>query len=166
MVIHPDFNSFTFANDIAILVLSEPVLDVEPSLIFRDEPLVGDLLLIVGYGGTGTAQEGSDGSFGTKRVGQTTIDEVTPQLVNWVYDDPSQANTASGDSGGPGYLDIEGDLFIACITSGGTEPDSVLGDFALQHPHRCLRRLDRSDDCRHRRSGQRRWSLAADRYAR
>jgi hypothetical protein len=131
VVIHPDYNFFTLANDIAILQLDEPVLDVEPSLIFRDAPLVGDLLLIVGYGATGTADGGSDGTFGTKRVGVTTIDEVTRDLVSWTFDDESESNTAAGDSGGPGYINIEGDLFVASITSGGTEPDSILGDFAF-----------------------------------
>jgi hypothetical protein len=126
--IHPDYNSRTLVNDIAILELSEPVIDVIPSNIFRDEPLVGDLLFIVGFGATGS---GSDGTFGTKRVGVTTIDDVTDTLVSWIFDDLSEANTAAGDSGGPGYIDIDGELYIACITSGGTEADSSLGDFAF-----------------------------------
>lgn len=129
--IHPDYDSQTLANDIAILELSEPVIDVIPSNIFRDEPLVGDLLFIVGFGATGSADGGSDGTFGTKRVGVTTIDDITDTLVSWIFDDLSEANTAAGDSGGPGYIDIDGELFIACITSGGTEPDSSLGDFAF-----------------------------------
>ena len=130
IVLHPDYNSFTLGNDLAILVLDEAVPDVEPSEIFRDEPFVGELLFIVGFGGGGGV-EGSDGTFGTKRVGVTTIDEVTASLVSWNYDDGSEANTAAGDSGGPGYIDVDGDLFVACVTSGGTEPDSALGDFAF-----------------------------------
>ncbi|MFK8113881.1 MAG: trypsin-like serine protease [Rubripirellula sp.] len=131
VLIHPDYNSRNLANDVAVLRLSEPVLGVVPSEIFRGTPVVGDVLFIVGFGGSGTADDGSDGSFGTKRVGVTTIDEVTDTMVNWNFDDPSEANTASGDSGGPGYLDIEGELFIASITSGGTIQDSSLGDFAF-----------------------------------
>ncbi len=129
--IHPDFNRRTYANDIAILELSEPVTGIEPSEILREPPLVGDLLTIVGFGATGTPTAGSDGSFGTKRFGFTTIDEVTATLVNWEFDDPTETNTAPGDSGGPGYLEIDGDSFIACITSGGTEPDAGLGDLAF-----------------------------------
>lgn len=131
ILIHPDYNSRTLANDIAILLLDEQVLDVEPSEIFRESPLVGDLLFIVGFGANGTADGGSDGTFGVKREGVTTIDDVTETLVSWVFDDESESNTASGDSGGPGFIDIEGDLFIASVTSGGTEIDSVLGDFAF-----------------------------------
>ncbi|MEM6777589.1 MAG: trypsin-like serine protease [Planctomycetota bacterium] len=129
--IHPDYNSFTLENDIAILRLSEPIVGVEPSPIFRGTPLVGDVLSIVGFGGTGTATEGNDGSFGTKRVGITTIDNVTDTLVEWLYDDPAESNTASGDSGGPGFLLVDGVEMIACITSGGTVLDSTLGDLAF-----------------------------------
>ena len=129
--IHPNFNPRTYANDLAILQLSEPVVGIEPSVIFRGTPLVGDFLTIVGYGATGNAGDGSDGSFGVKRAGFTTIDEVTGTLVNWVFDDPNENNTAPGDSGGPGFLEVDGDLFIACITSGGSEPDASLGDIAF-----------------------------------
>ena len=129
--IHPDYNSRTLDNDLAILRLSEPVLNVDPSAIFRDSPLVGDLLFIVGFGGTGTAEDGNDGTFGVKRVGITTIDEVTDTLVSWIFDDESETNTTAGDSGGPGYIDIDGNLFVASVTSGGTNLDSSLGDFAF-----------------------------------
>jgi Trypsin len=131
VLIHPDYNGDDFANDIAVLRLAEPVLDVEPSQLFRGTPLVGDLLIIVGFGGGGTATSGGDGSFGTKRFGLTTIDNVTDTMVNWTFDDPAEANTVSGDSGGPGYLDIDGSLFVTTITSGGTVLDSALGDMAF-----------------------------------
>lgn len=131
VTIHPEYNRNTLANDIALLRLSEPVVDIEPAVIFRETPMVDDVLFIVGFGGSGTATEGSNGDFGTKRVGVTIIDEVTETMVNWYFDDPSEANTASGDSGGPGFLDVSGDLFVASITSGGTDPDSLLGDFAF-----------------------------------
>lgn len=131
IVIHPDYQPRTLDNDLAIMVLSEEVVGVDPSELLREPPLVGDTLLIVGFGGTGTAEGGNDGSFGVKRVGFTTIDDVSETLVSWIYDDASESNTASGDSGGPGYLEIEGERYIACITSGGTEFDSSLGDFAF-----------------------------------
>ncbi len=131
IIIHPDYDSRAIDNDIAILELDEPVLNIEPSNIFRESPVVGDLLFIVGYGATGTANNGSDDTFGIKRVGITTIDDVSDTLVNWTFDDDSETNTAAGDSGGPGYIEIDGELFIACVTSGGTTADSSLGDIAF-----------------------------------
>ncbi|MEM9366266.1 MAG: trypsin-like serine protease [Planctomycetota bacterium] len=131
IVVHPDYRPRTLDNDLAIMVLSESVANVAASQILREPPLVGDTLLIVGFGGAGSAESGSDGTFGVKRVGFTTIDDVSETLVSWIYDDVNESNTASGDSGGPGYLELEGERFIACITSGGTEFDSSLGDFAF-----------------------------------
>lgn len=129
--IHPDFNRRTLTNDIAILELSEPVLDVLPSPIYRGTPLVNDVLVIVGYGEGGTAASGGDGAFGTKMAGAVTIDEVTETLIIWTFDDESESNTAAGDSGGPGMLEIDGEFYVTSITSAGTEPDAGLGDVAF-----------------------------------
>ena len=128
ITIHPDYNPFTLSNDIAILELEDPVLDVEPMEIFRGIPSAGDQLILVGYGGGGNAEQGGDGTFGVKRVGVTTIEQVTATLIRWTFDDPLEANTAPGDSGGPGFLEVLGIPQIAAITSGGTEPDAGLGD--------------------------------------
>lgn len=129
--IHPNYNTNTLDNDIAILELSEPVTGITPAEICRTTPQVGQKLLIVGFGAAGDAETGSDGSFGVKMAGYTTIEEVTATLVLWTFDDPEEANTAPGDSGGPGFLEIAGVLCIACITSGGTEEDAGLGDMAF-----------------------------------
>lgn len=129
--IHRRYNRRTLANDIAILELSEPVDNVVPSQIFRGTPQVGDELIIVGYGAAGEPDTGSDGSFGELMAGRTTIDVVDTTLIVWNYDDPTESNTAPGDSGGPGFFDVDGTLFIACITSGGTQADASLGDMAF-----------------------------------
>lgn len=129
--IHPAYDDENLDNDIAIYELSEEVPDIEPSSIFRDAPEVGELLTIVGFGGTGDGESGADGSFGTKRAGVTMIETVTDMLVIWEFDSNDEANTAPGDSGGPGFLDVDGDAFIASITSGGSEADAGFGDIAF-----------------------------------
>ncbi|NND98943.1 MAG: trypsin-like serine protease [Pirellulaceae bacterium] len=131
VIIHPDYDSEGLDADLAILVLSQSVPNIQPSSIARSEPFVDELLTIVGFGATGTPSDGSDGSFGTKRFGLTTIDEVSAFLVTWVFDDPAEMNTAPGDSGGPGFLTRDGQLVIASVTSGGTEQDASLGDVAF-----------------------------------
>ena len=118
--IHPNYNSNNLENDLAILELREPVSGIEPSPIYRSIPTIGETLTIVGFGATGTAIGGSDGTFGIKRAGETTIDRVTARLVIWKFDSPSEANTANGDSGGPGFLVRGGERFVASVTSGGT----------------------------------------------
>ena len=76
------------------MVLAEPVLNVVPAQIYRDTPLVGDELTIVGFGGTGGV-EGGDGSFGVKRAGTTVIQEIEPTRVIWYFDEEDEANTAT-----------------------------------------------------------------------
>lgn len=129
--IHPGFHPILLENDIAIIELSEPVANVEPSQIFRGTPLVGDELTIVGFGAGGTPTGGSNGDFGTKRVGATFIDDVDLLFIYWDFDDTSESNTAPGDSGGPGFIAVAGERFIASITSGGTVSDASLGDMAF-----------------------------------
>lgn len=130
VIIHPDYNPLSLDNDIAILELSQEVPDIEPAEIFRGTPLVGDVLTIVGFGGVGTPEEGTDGTFGVKHEGQTTVDEVTDLQVNWTFDDANESNTAPGDSGGPGFIEVAGEFFIASITTAGTNVDGSLGDMS------------------------------------
>ena len=103
---------------------------METSALFRDVPLVGELLTIVGYGGTGDQSGGND-DFGDLHAGLTAIDDVQSNQVFWTFDDPSESNTAAGDSGGPGFLLVNGEYQVATITSGGTEADGRLGDVAV-----------------------------------
>lgn len=129
VVVHPQYESEDI--DLAVMILNENVVGIEPAEINRVPPQVGQMLTLVGFGATGTAQSGHDGSFGVKHVGQTPIDEVTSTLVNWNYDDPSESNTAPGDSGGAAFLEIDGKLVLAGVTSGGTLENAGLGDKSI-----------------------------------
>lgn len=117
--------------DLAVMILNGNVAGVDPVDINRETPQVGQVLTLVGFGATGTAQGGHDGSFGVKHVGQTPIDEVTSTEINWNFDNASEANTAPGDSGGPAFLSQDGNLVVAGVTSGGTRDDAGLGDYSF-----------------------------------
>ena len=117
--------------DLAVMILNSDVSGVDPVDINRETPAVGQVLTLVGFGATGTAQGGHNGSFGVKHVGQTPIDEVTSTEINWNYDDPSESNTAPGDSGGPAFLSQDGNLVVAGVTSGGTQENAGLGDYSF-----------------------------------
>jgi hypothetical protein len=45
--------------------------------------VAGDELTLVGFGSLGTPESGSDGSFGTKTCGTTTIDQVLRTQIVW-----------------------------------------------------------------------------------
>jgi hypothetical protein len=130
--LHPAYNGNRIgvddsANDLAILQLNTAVTGVTPSPIFRGTPRVGDMLTLVGLGAGGDG-DGHDGSFGTKRVGTTPIDGVTPRRILWTFDNNSESNTAPGDSGGPAYLEVDGVLYVAGVTSGGSRSNAGIGD--------------------------------------
>lgn len=132
VIVHPNYDSSRLgtdaANDIALYRLNRPVQGIAPSPIYRGTPSVGETMTLVGFGGGRSATGGSDGSFGTKRVGTTPIDRVSRTIVGWNYDNLSESNTAPGDSGGPSYLTVGGVNFVAGVTSGGTLADAGLGD--------------------------------------
>lgn len=116
------------ANDISVIILDRDVVGVDPAQIFRQPPNIGDSLTLVGFGAGGTGNTGENGDFGTKRVGTTPIDDVTQTLVKWRFDNNSESNTAPGDSGGPAFVTVNGELFVAGVTSGGSQSNAGIGD--------------------------------------
>lgn len=130
--LHPNYNVDLLgedaANDIAIFKLDRPVTGVMPSPIYRATPTVGQLLTLVGYGYGGTGTTGSDGIYGTKRVGTTPIDSVSAKLITWDFTNNSESNTAPGDSGGPAFVSVGGVNYVAGVTSGGNQDNAGIGD--------------------------------------
>ena len=130
--LHPNYNVDLLgeeaANDIAIFKLDRPVTGVAPSPIYRATPTVGQLLTLVGFGYGGTGSTGSDGIYGTKRVGTTPIDSVSARLITWDFTSNSESNTAPGDSGGPAFVSVGGVNYVAGVTSGGNQDNAGIGD--------------------------------------
>jgi V8-like Glu-specific endopeptidase len=130
---HPQYNDnrFDAGYDLAIMELDRAVQGVAPSQILRQSPQVGQLLTLVGFGESGTSTGGSNNDFGNKHAGTTPIDEVTDQHVAWNFDSHNESNTAPGDSGGPAFVQIGGEYFVAGVTSGGTGDPHRLGDYSF-----------------------------------
>jgi len=111
---HPAWDSQKLENDIALIFLAEDA-PVEPMATANAFPssLVGQKLLFVGYGITNaTTQAG----FGTKRQVSITITEVAD--TQFAYGDKGK-NTCNGDSGGPAFVSVGGQLQVAGVTSYG-----------------------------------------------
>lgn len=133
IVLHPDYDSSRIgadeANDIALIELSQPVVGVTPSPLFRGTPRVGDVLTLVGEGPRPDST-GSVSRFGSKHTGKTPIDGVSDRLITWNFDDFSEISTVQGDSGCPGLL-LRGQVaYVASVASGGTNVDGSFGDQA------------------------------------
>ena len=114
--------------DLAVMILKENVQGITPYQLNRTTPQVGQMLTLVGFGATGDGNSGHNGSFGTKHVGQTPIDQVTNDLIIWNFDNNSESNTAPGDSGGPAFITVDGQLLLSGVTSGGDREDAAIGD--------------------------------------
>ena len=127
----PSYDEANFFDDVAILVLEEPVEDVEPIEISSFPPEVGEVVTVVGFGAAGTPAEGSDGTFGVKRVGTVTVDNVSEFEFAWLFEDPEESNAAPGDSGAPVLIDDGGTLLLAGIVSSGTTQNAELGDISF-----------------------------------
>ena len=128
ITIHSQYNpaQFDLGYDIAIMELDRPVSGVEPMQILREAPQVGQMLTLVGLGQGGTTGNPSF-DFGTLRVGETPIDQITQNHIIWNFD-AGESNTAPGDSGGPAFVTINGVQYIAGVTSGGDGDAHTLGD--------------------------------------
>lgn len=142
--------------DIGLIHLATPVYDIASAALYTGSSERTQLGTIVGYGTTGTGITGADElSAGTLRAGQNVIDVVqresrrgTP-LLSIDFDNPSQTSDsrfgnrtpvaleylpAPGDSGGPIYIDVDGQQQVAGIVSYVSSSDqstnSDYGDMA------------------------------------
>ncbi|NUP06973.1 MAG: serine protease [Polyangiaceae bacterium] len=111
---HPSYDEDSISNDIGIVVLASdaPVTPMK-MVTSMDNSWVGRQLTFVGYGvSNGIQQTGA----GTKRVVKMPIEGVYP--TQFEYGLPGK-NTCNGDSGGPAFAEVNGELLLAGVTSYG-----------------------------------------------
>ncbi len=107
-IFHPDYEELQNGiggtlgrNDIALLVLEEPVDWVEPVWIAEDsiaDVAVGATVTSIGFGVTGSNGAGA----GIKRSAELTVDQVDDTFIySYSSTNEDAANICSGDSGGP-----------------------------------------------------------------
>lgn len=111
---HPQYNRFSLANDIGFVTLADdaPVAPMK-TLPSMNGSFVGQSLVFVGYGvNNGFSQTGG----GVKRFVSMAISSVS--ATTFRYDDRDR-NTCNGDSGGPAFAQVDGELLVAGVTSYG-----------------------------------------------
>ena len=99
---HPQYSSYGYSNDIAIIIL-QTAPTVQGAKIATSKPSVGTEITIVGYGKTSEYISNA----GTKRMAKTTIAEVTATRVR-IPGSTTMAGICNGDSGGPSYATLNG----------------------------------------------------------
>lgn len=118
--------------DAAILELRQDVQGLSGVPLLRSAPPVGTQLLLAGFGLEGTGNSGQTGSFppnGIINIGFTNVERVTGGYLEWEFD-PGETNTASGDSGGPAFVNVNGVNTLSSITCGG-DGNSEFGTASL-----------------------------------
>ena len=112
------------ANDIAVLILSEPITDfpsapVLPAADIADLLTPGTPVVISGYGQTSLMP----GTAGILNIATTDVAQVS--ATELLVGAPAAPDTCLGDSGGPVYLESDGEFYLVGVTSRG-RVDSVV----------------------------------------
>ncbi|MEL6402553.1 MAG: trypsin-like serine protease [Cyanobacteria bacterium J06626_4] len=123
-------------NDIALIQLTQPVLDILPiPLYFQDDEL-GQSVTFMGWGDFGTGLTGVEKADGQFRLATNRIEEVDEQWLVFYFDKPPDTTdlegiSGPGDSGGPALIQTESGWSLAGISSGqdlkGNEKEGVYG---------------------------------------
>lgn len=124
-VVHPDYVSGGQGfDDLVVLVLAEEVDDVTPCKVASPEAVAGARTTrLVGFGNTDFA--GTSG-YGERRMVDVGIASDDPAFgarpeTEFVAGAPGlNRDSCTGDSGGPAYIDVDGEWRLAGATSRGT----------------------------------------------
>jgi hypothetical protein len=109
--------------DIALLFLSEPVLDVKPSYLptteENDAMMAGDWVGVVGWGqqvATGQQESPPPGTYAIKQQGESFISEIAAFEFK-VGEVEGDVRKCHGDSGGPSFWESSDGLRLVGVTS-------------------------------------------------
>lgn len=111
--VHGEYDEETLYHDIALAHLRDPVpsTDATPYALNQEAITVGTEVFWVGYGQSIAADSSSSG---IKRSGWGTVTAVDLLVYSHV---PSPAQPCFGDSGGPAFVTVSDDTFVAGVVS-------------------------------------------------
>lgn len=120
------------SDDIALLKLAQPVIDVSPVAINKGDDEFGQIIKILGKGATGNGATGYEFSDAHRTELRRAYNKVTSADGRWLchmFDKPSDAlplegGSGSGDSGGPILIQAGEDWVVAGLTS-WSDPQST-----------------------------------------
>jgi len=120
--LHPSYAVPGEHRDLALIKLAEPVTDILPAVLYGRDDELGQMVLFVGDGRTGTGLTGPHPGDRVLRAAQNTVIEVEPGWVNMIFDAPPAGDdlegiSGPGDSGGPAFLDLDGVLYVIGVSA-------------------------------------------------
>jgi len=121
VVVHPEFRDEA-QHDIALIQLSEPVVDGKPAKLYRLKDEQGQSVVFVGRGMFGNGQDGPIEDDEKQRGATNTIISTSEHWIEFKFDQPATATalegiSGSGDSGGPAFVSSDSELYVAGISS-------------------------------------------------
>lgn len=128
VLLHPDWRRRRDEYDIALVRLEEPVRGVTPLPIYRGTDELGSVITLVGRGvhATGLVGERRADSDGRLRRATNIVSAVDDHFIEVFFEEPGENDItdlegvgAAGDSGCPGFIDVDGVLYIAGLNSWG-----------------------------------------------
>jgi hypothetical protein len=140
-------------HDIAVVRLEQPVIGVDPVPIYRGSDELGATVTLVGRGVSATGVEGERAGRRDHMLRRATnvVSAVDAHLLEVVFERPGEEGVtrlegvgASGDSGGPVLLEVDGVRQLAGLNAFGDAPDGVrIGQYgARDHQTRVSRYAD------------------------
>lgn len=129
------------SHDIALVELSEPVLDVKPVAIYTASDELNKDIWFIGIGGTGNGLLGQTidnaQNNGVLRKAQNTIVMAAGPLLAFVFNQgehalPLEGVSGGGDSGGPAYLATNNGLQLLGISSRPDGSFSAIGVYGIK----------------------------------
>lgn len=133
IALHPSWRDRD-AFDIALVRLETAVSDVAPIPLYRDTDELGAFVTIVGRGDTATGLVGEGGAQNDGRLRRATnvVSAVNEHFLEVVFEGPEDPGVtdlegvgAAGDSGGPVFIEVGGQRYLAGLNSYGEEGDGI-----------------------------------------
>jgi len=110
-------------HDVALIKLTEPVIDVVPIKLYPYRDELGKVITLLGKGNTGNGLTGQKlNTKGTLRQAQNVISTVQEQWLIYNFDEGENALLlegiqGDGDSGGPVIIEYDGVEYLAGLAS-------------------------------------------------
>jgi len=123
LLVHPKYSSGeNQQHDIALIQLKEFVKNGNPAKLYNSKDEKGKPVVFVGRGGYGNGRDGKIEEDGKERGSTNTVIDTSEQWIEFLFDAPENATvlegiSGSGDSGGPAFITIDSQLYVAGVSS-------------------------------------------------
>ncbi|MGE0594808.1 MAG: trypsin-like serine protease [Hyphomonadaceae bacterium] len=125
VILHPEYDSATAANDIALIRLARPVRDPAPACLYERSDEVGQIVEMAGSGLAGTGVTGPlETPDGALRGATVRVRGEEGSVIVWRFNAPGDPGvtplegiSGPGDSGGPALIETAAGYCVAGVSS-------------------------------------------------